>query len=92
MDEEVMQSQVEASEDVSDAEGSERFKEDLKDRMSKICQQIEYLERLAGKRTANYSKEDADKMFAYLEKRLDNCKEVFYERFEDKKKDFDFEF
>lgn len=77
-----------------DAEKFARFREESKDRMYKICQQIGYLEKIAGKRTVDYSKEYVEKMFAYLEKQLDDCKATFMARFEEteKTKKFDFEF
>ena len=98
MDTEVQKADKETSEDVSeivsvDAEKFARFQEESKERMNKICQQISYLEKIAGKRTVDYSKENVEKMFAYLEKQLFDCKETFMERFEESKsKKFDFDF
>ncbi|MCM1233922.1 MAG: hypothetical protein NC489_27770 [Ruminococcus flavefaciens] len=74
-----------------DAEKSARFQEESKDRMYKICQQIGYLEKIAGKHSVDYSQKDVEKMFAYLEKQLNDCKGTFMKRFEESKK-FDFDF
>ena len=74
-----------------DAEKSARFQEESKDWMYKICQQIGYLEKIAGKRSVDYSQKDVEKMFAYLEKQLNDCKGTFMKRFEESKK-FDFDF
>lgn len=84
--------EAEESLEVTDQEKIERFKEESKDRMAKICQQIDFLEKIAGKRTVSYSKENVEKMFSYLEGKLASCKEAYMERFEDGKKNFDFDF
>lgn len=77
-----------------DPEKLARFKEESKDRMAKICQQIGFLEKIAGKRTVDYTKENVEKMFSYLEKQLADCKAAYMERFEEssKEKDFNFDF
>ena len=78
-----------------DTEKQERFKKDSKERMEKICQQIANLKKLAGKRSVDYTKENIEKMFSYLEKQLAECKSAYMERFKDsngKGKNFDFEF
>lgn len=94
LNEEVVQEQaVDESSEMPDSEKLERFKEETKDRMSKICQQINFLEKIAGKRTVAYTKDNVEKMFGYLEKQLADCKAVYMERFEDgKSKNFDFDF
>lgn len=71
-----------------------KFMEESKERMSKICTQIAYLEKIAGKRSVDYTKENVEKMFSYLESRLSRCKETFMERFENPNDDnrFDFDF
>lgn len=91
--EEVMNTSNECEETI-DSEKFERFQEESKDRMNKICQQIHFLEKIAGKRTVDYSKANVEKMFAYLEKELAECKDTFMARFEETntKKDFDFDF
>ena len=77
-----------------DPEKLARFKEESKDRMEKICQQIGFLEKIAGKRTVDYTKDNVEKMFSYLEKQLADCKEAYMEKFEEnsRKKDFNFDF
>ncbi len=77
-----------------DIEKQTKFREESKERMSKICSQISYLEKIASKRSVDYTKDDVDKMFSYLEKQLADCKAAFMTRFEDgdKAKAFDFEF
>ena len=77
-----------------DPEKLARFKEESKDRMAKICQQIGFLEKIAGKRTVDYTKDNVEKMFTYLEKQLADCKAAYMERFEEssKEKDFNFDF
>ena len=37
-----------------------KFMEESKERMSKICTQIAYLEKIAGKRSVDYTKENVD--------------------------------
>lgn len=77
-----------------DVEKQAKFREESKERMSKICSQISYLEKIAAKRSVDYTKDDVDKMFSYLEKQLADCKAAFMARFEDgnKAKPFNFEF
>lgn len=77
-----------------DFEKQAKFMEESKDRMSKICTQIVYLEKIAGKRSVDYTKENVEKMFSYLENRLSRCKETFMARFEssDSGQKFDFDF
>ncbi|MBR1700596.1 MAG: hypothetical protein IJ716_01440 [Lachnospiraceae bacterium] len=77
-----------------DPEKLARFKEESKERMAKICQQIGFLEKIANKRSVDYTKENVEKMFSYLEKQLADCKAVYLERFEEsnKGKDFNFDF
>lgn len=77
-----------------DSEKQAKFMTESKERMIKICTQITYLEKIASKRSVDYTPENIEKMFAYLENSLANCKETFMERFketEDAKK-FDFDF
>lgn len=77
-----------------DSEKHARFMEESKDRMSKICTQIAYLEKIAGKRSVDYTQENVEKMFSYLENQLSRCKETFMARFENSNADktFDFDF
>jgi len=76
-----------------DPEKQAKFREESKDRMNKIHQQIGYLEKIASKRTVDYTPEDVEKMFAYLENRLTSCKKAFMARFEEESfSDFDFDF
>ena len=77
-----------------DTEKAARFQEESKDRMSKICQQIAFLEKIATKRTVDYTQANVDKMFAYLESKLADCKATFMAKFENEKpqNDFDFDF
>lgn len=85
---------TEISTTVLDEEKAARFQEESKDRMAKICQQIAFLEKIAGKRTVDYTPENVDKMFSYLETKLSECKATFMSKFEDEKtqNDFDFDF
>lgn len=86
--------ETEVKTSVLDEEKASRFQEESKDRMSKICQQIAYLEKIAGKRTIDYTQENVDKMFTYLESKLADCKATFMAKFENEKpqNDFDFDF
>ena len=86
--------EIEVMTSVLDEEKSARFQEESKERMAKICQQIAYLEKIAGKRTVDYTQENVDKMFAYLESKLADCKATFMAKFENEKpqNDFDFDF
>ncbi|MDO4156939.1 MAG: hypothetical protein Q4D37_09215 [Oscillospiraceae bacterium] len=77
-----------------DSEKHAKFMEESKERMSKICTQIAYLEKIAGKRSVDYTQENVEKMFSYLENHLSKCKETFMARFEnsDDSQKFDFDF
>ncbi len=86
---------TEVSETNETNEKHEKFKADSKERMSKICSQIALLERISAKRSVDYTPEDVEKMFSYMENRLSACKAAFMERFNeetDTKNSFDFEF
>lgn len=77
-----------------DTEKQEKFMEESKERMSKICSQISLLEKIAGKRSVDYTEENVEKMFSYLEGQLATCKDKFMEHFSEQnttnKFDFDF--
>ncbi len=77
-----------------DVEKQAKFQTESKERMAKICMQIGYLEKIASKRSVDYTRENVERMFAYLEKQLADCKAVFLRRFEteEDEKNFDFEF
>lgn len=78
-----------------DAEKYERFKAQSKECMSKLCAQIATLEKIAAKRSVDYTQPDVEKMFAYMEKKLADCKATFMAHFdeeEEAKNNFDFEF
>lgn len=77
-----------------DAEKQAKFMEESKERMSKICSQISLLEKVASKRSVDYTEENIEKMFSYLEGQLSACKDKFMEHFseQDKSKKFDFDF
>lgn len=77
-----------------DTEKQAKFMEESKERMGRICAQISYLERIASRRSVDYTQENVEKMFAYLEEQLANCKKVFMARFQEEEKPsaFDFEF
>lgn len=78
-----------------DAEKHERFKAASKERMSKLCSQIAMLEKIATKRSVDYTQPDVKKMFTYMEKKLADCKATFmahFENEEEEKNNFDFEF
>lgn len=77
-----------------DSEKHAKFMEESKERMSKICTQIVYLEKIAGKRSVDYTQENVEKMFSYLESQLARCKETFMARFNstDDSQKFDFDF
>lgn len=77
-----------------DTEKQTKFMEESKERMSKICSQISLLEKIASKRSVDYTEENVEKMFSFLENQLAACKEKFMEHFseKDKSKTFDFDF
>lgn len=77
-----------------DSEKQAKFMEESKERMSKICTQISYLEKIAAKRSVDFTPENVEKMFVYLETQLADCKKVFMARFteNEKSKTFDFDF
>lgn len=77
---------------VPNIEKQEKFFEESKERMSKICMQIAQLEKIAAKRSVDYTPENVEKMFAYLESQLADCKKAFMARFEDGEKDKAFDF
>lgn len=78
-----------------DAEKHERFKIESKERMGKLCSQIALLEKIATKRSVEYTQPDVEKMFAYMEKRFADCKSTFMAHFdheEEARNNFDFDF
>lgn len=72
-----------------------RFQEEAMKRMFSVCQQLHLLAKIANKRNVEYTPEYIDKMFAYLEKEMAECKDEFMKRLNGSagnKKQFDFEF
>ncbi len=95
MTNETMEMEATAAAVEVDAEKHERFKAESKERMSKLCAQIAMLEKIAAKRSVDYTQQDVEKMFAYMEKKLADCKATFMAHFENEeeaKNNFDFEF
>ena len=79
---------------VVDADKQAKFMESSKERMNKICIQLAYLEKIATKRSVDYTPDNIEKMFAYMEERLASCKKAFMARFDEPEKTsvFDFDF
>ena len=79
---------------VVDADKQAKFMESSKERMNKICIQLAYLEKIVTKRSVDYTPDNIEKMFAYMEERLASCKKAFMARFEEPEKTsvFDFDF
>lgn len=77
-----------------DPEKQAKFMKESKERMGRICAQISYLEMIASKRSVDYTQDNVEKMFAYLEEQLAGCKKAFMARFQEEEKPsaFDFEF
>ena len=82
-------SELEDIELTTNEEKNAKFKEEAGKRMELICKQVDTLKKIASKKSVDYSKEDVEKMFAYLQKDLDACKAEFDKKFEGAKS-FDF--
>lgn len=77
------------------AEAVSKFRELTAARMSAIGQQLFNMKKIPGKRGIDYSREDVDKIFAYLRGEIDKCESEFIKKFDEKKADkykFDFKF
>ena len=64
---------------VVDADKQAKFMESSKERMNKICIQLAYLEKIATKRSVDYTPDNIEKMFAYMEERLASCKKALWQ-------------
>ena len=77
------------------AEAISKFRELTAARMSAIGQQLFQMKKIPGKRGIDYSREDVEKIFAYLRGEIDKCESEFIKKFDEKKADkfnFDFKF
>lgn len=75
------------------AEAVSKFRELTAARMSAIGQQLFNMKKIPGKRGIDYSREDVDKIFAYLRGEIDKCESEFIKKFDEKKADkFNFNF
>ena len=79
--------------DNCNSEKRERFMEESKERMIYYCGEKTLWKKIANKRTVEYTPENIEKMFSYLEAQLSECKDAFMAKFkEEEKKSFDFNF
>lgn len=62
---------------VDEESKEEKFKRISKDRVNKVVKSIETLENLANKNQYDYSEEQVDRMFAFIEDALKKAKESF---------------
>lgn len=79
----------------SNAEAVSKFRELTAVRMSAIGQQLFQMKKIPGKRGIDYSREDVEKIFAYLRGEIEKCEGEFIKKFDEKKADkfnFDFKF
>lgn len=72
-----MENNVENTEDKKIESKSEKFKRISSERIAKIEKAIENLENLANKSSYDYTDEQVDKMFSYLEEKLAQTKGAF---------------
>ena len=72
-----MENNIENTEDKKIESKSEKFKRISSERIAKIEKAIENLENLANKSSYDYTDEQVDKMFSYLEEKLAQTKGAF---------------
>lgn len=90
--EEAMANPIEENK-IPTAEAVDKFRSLTATRMKAIGQQLFQMKKIPEKRNTDYSREDVDKIFAYLREEIDKCE--FLKKFEEKKTnkfDFDFKF
>lgn len=94
MDEIMENEAVNAAEISVDTEKQNAFFKESKERMSYICKQISLLKKIANKRSVDFTADNVEKMFSYLENQLAECKGAFTARLEQKEdtSTFDFDF
>ena len=68
----------------------EKFKEETVSRMQMIHKQFTYLTKIASKRSVDYTQEDVEKMFAFLENEVASSKKEFLRKFNDDQNHFNF--
>lgn len=84
---------TDSTEETSTAETVSKFRELTSNRMKMIGQQLFQMKKIPEKRGIDYSREDVEKIFAYLRNEIDKCESEFIKKFDDKKADkFDFDF
>ena len=72
---------------------AETVRELTSNRMKMIGQQLFQMKKIPEKRGIDYSREDVEKIFAYLRNEIDKCESEFIKKFDEKKADkFDFDF
>lgn len=80
----------EVSEREIDEDLREKFKEETVSRMQMIHKQFTYLTKIASKRSVDYTQEDVEKMFAFLENEVASSKKEFLRKFNDDQNHFNF--
>ena len=84
---------TDSTEETSTAETVSKFRELTSNRMKMIGQQLFQMKKIPEKRGIDYSREDVEKIFAYLRNEIDKCESEFIKKFDEKKADkFDFDF
>ena len=84
---------TDSTEETSTAEIVSKFRKLTSNRMKMIGQQLFQMKKIPEKRGIDYSREDVEKIFAYLRNEIDKCESEFIKKFDEKKADkFDFDF
>ena len=84
---------TDSTEEIPTAETVSKFRELTSNRMKMIGQQLFQMKKIPEKRGIDYSREDVEKIFAYLRNEIDKCENEFIKKFDEKKADkFDFDF
>lgn len=84
---------TDSTEETPTAETVSKFRELTSNRMKMIGQQLFQMKKIPEKRGIDYSREDVEKIFAYLRNEIDKCESEFIKKFDEKKADkFDFDF
>ena len=72
---------TDSTEETSTAETVSKFRELTSNRMKMIGQQLFQMKKIPEKRGIDYSREDVEKIFAYLRNEIDKCESEFIKKF-----------
>lgn len=82
--------EMKANENTEIEDLHEKFQRDVCLQMEKIYMQITRLQKLSHRKGADYTKEEVEKIFTYLEGCLAKCKDVYIQKITPEKFDFKF--